>query len=328
MSTLARIALGAAALLLIHLPGEPAFAQQAWVGEPGSLSLNLDYAYSRSDFVIENGDELARDEERNLPYDPTFTQSAVFSVEYTPLEKLGLVATVPVIATRYDFPGLDNSNGQLYTDLEPHGRYDDGSYHTVLQDFRLDVRYAVLNDLIGISPHLSVSIPMMDYETVGYGAAGRGLKQLIFGAAAAKYFAEGVPGLYLHGHYEFRLVEGYETDFAETAEYGQNRSVLDAFIGYFILENLDINLLGAMQIAHGGFEFEDWDDVFPGNVEEAPVVLFHDALLAESFTQLGGSLTFRPIEGLRVGASVRFFVSGQNTRNADYYGLSLGYDLL
>ncbi|ACY17087.1 hypothetical protein [Haliangium ochraceum] len=330
MSILARSILGASALLLLQLPALDAAAQQAWVPEPGSLSINLDYAYSRSDFVVENGEELSRNdypEGTPVPIDPTFSHGVVLSAEYAPIERLGIVANVPVMTTRYDYPGADQAAGE-YTDLPPHGANDDGDYHTALQDFRLDVRYAVSNDLLGFSPHIGVSIPMSDYETVGYGAIGRGLKQLILGAAVGKFFVSGVPGLYLHGHYEFHLVESYETEFAQTAEYGQNRSLMDAFVGYYILDNLDVNLLGVMQLAHGGFEFEEWDGDFDGEAANLPTILFHDALLAESFFQAGAGITYRPIEGMRVGLSMRWFVWGKNTRNADYYGVSVGYDIL
>lgn len=228
MSMPSRIVLGSLSLLLVSGVVQTASAQQAWVGEPGSLSVSLDYSYSRSDEVFGESDEEI------VFRDPIFSHTAALGVEYTPIEKLGLVATIPVVASRYDYlaePG----------NLAPHGRYDDGDLHPAVQDFRLDVRYMVLDDVVTISPHLSVSIPMSNYETVGYASAGRGLKMLIFGAALGKYFTAGVPDLYIHGRYEFRLTERYETVFPETAEYPQNKSFMDMLLGYYVLDTLEIN---------------------------------------------------------------------------------------
>jgi hypothetical protein len=308
MSMPSRIVFGSLSLLLASVTAQTAVAQQAWVGEPGSLSLALDYAYSRSNKVL-------GDEEPDFT-DPIFSHTAALGVEYTPIEKLALTATIPVVASRYDYtPGT--------TDTPPHGRYDDGNTHSALQDFRLDVRYMVLDSVVTFSPHLSVSIPMSNYETVGYAAAGRGLKMLIFGAALGKYFTSGVPNLYLHARYEFRLTERYETAFPETAEFPQNKSFMDALIGYYILENLEINVAANLQLAHGGFEFADF-------TMDTPLVVnrFHDPLLAERFLHLGGGLSYQPTEKLRVSVFGRRFMWGENTRNSNVYGLGVSWDAM
>jgi hypothetical protein len=303
-----RIVLGSLTLSLAIVAPQAASAQQAWVGEPSSLSVALDYSYSRSD-------EILAGEEEPTFLDPIFSHTAALGVEYTPIEKLGLMATLPVVASSYDYqrePG----------NLAPHGRYDDGDTHAAVQDFRLDVRYMVLDDVVTLSPHVSVSIPMSNYETVGYAAAGRGLKMLIFGAALGKYFTSGVPDLYIHGRYEFRLTESYETAFPETAEYAQNKSFMDMLLGYYVLDKLEINAAASLQLAHGGFEFDNYDDE-PEVAQE-----FHDALLAESFLHVGGGISYQALETLRVSAFVRFFMWGENTRNSDVYGLGVSWDAM
>jgi hypothetical protein len=309
MSTPSRIVFSSLSLLLASVTTQTAIAQQAWVGEPGSLSLSLDYSYSRSDKVLaEAGEDVA-------DIDPIFSHIAALGIEYTPIDKLALIATIPVVASSYDYdPGQ--------TSLPPHGRYDDGDTHVAPQDFRLDLRYMVLDDVVTLSPHLSVSIPMSNYETVGYASAGRGLKMLVFGAALGKYFTSGVPDLYIHGRYEFRWVEGYETAFPETSEYSQNRSFMDVLLGYYILDELEVNVAANLQHAHGGFEFANFDD-------EPPVAqYFHDALLAEGFLHVGGGVSYQAMEKLRVSAFVRFFIRGENTRNSDIYGLGLSWDAM
>lgn len=309
MSMPSRIVFVSLSLLLASVTVSPARAQQAWVGEPGGLSLSLDYSYSRSDKVL-IGEEI--DDFIN----PIFTQTAALGIEYTPLEKLALLATVPVMASRYEYD-------RTKTITAPHGPYDDGNWHTVLQDFRLDARYMVLDDVVTIAPHVSVSLPMSDYATTGYAGAGRGLKMLIFGLALGKYFTSGVPNLYLHGRYEFRLTERYEVEgYPDTADYPQNKSFAEVLLGYFILDALEVNLAGSLQIPHGGLDFTTFAD------EPEAGRLYHDALLAEGFMHLGGGVSYQALEKLRISAFVRFFIQGENTRNLDIYGLGLSWDAM
>lgn len=94
MSVPSRIVFGSLSLLLASVATQNASAQQAWVGEPSSLSVSLDYSYSRSNEI------LGAEEE---PYNPSiFSQTAALGIEYTPIEKLGLTATVPVVCPRLD----------------------------------------------------------------------------------------------------------------------------------------------------------------------------------------------------------------------------------
>jgi hypothetical protein len=314
MSLSSRIALGSVSLLIASLNVQTAMAQEAWVGEANSLSASLDYSYSRSNAIVEDSDADLNE------IDPIFGHTASLAVEYTPIERLGLTATLPMVSTRVGDPRVDQAPPR-----GPHGRYDDGKYHTTLQDFRLDARYMLVDGVVAFSPHISVSIPVADYETVGFASAGRGLKMLIFGGAVGKFFTSGVPNLYLHGRYEFRWTEGYETSFPVTETYGQNKSFMEAVVGYYILDNLEANLAGSMQLAHGGFNFHDWEN---GNLEQAPEQYFHDALLAEEFMHVGGGVSYSPVEWLRVSAFVRFWMWGQNTRNLDIYGLGLSWEAM
>jgi hypothetical protein len=145
---------------------------------------------------------------------------------------------------------------------------------------------------------------------------------LIFGLAMGKYFTSGVPNLYLHGRYEFRWTERYETLYPETAEYPQNKSFAEALVGYFILDKLEVNLGASMQIAHGGLEFVNF------GMEPEAGQLFHDSLLAEGFMHLGGGVSYQALDKLRVSAFVRFYVQGNNTRNSDIYGLGVSWDAM
>ncbi|GAB4527895.1 MAG: hypothetical protein Tsb0020_45220 [Haliangiales bacterium] len=301
--------------MIIALTGLPAqrAAAQAWVGDGDNLSVSLDYSYAPSDTVYESWEnrDIIRTGE-----DPIVNHSLVFGAEYNPIKRLALQVGVPLIATRYDAP-----EGSTFP---RHGRYDDGDYHLVLQDLRVDARYMVLgNEIVAIAPHIALSVPLTDYETQGFANGGRGLKQLIFGLSVGKYFTSGVPDLYLHGRYEFRWTEGYETAFPETAEYGQNKSGMQFLIGYFVLNRLEINLAADLQLAHGGFVFEDYVENEPD-----PGTYFHDALLAEQFFLFGGGASYQVTDRLRLSAFARVWLWGEQTRNASAYGLGASWDVM
>lgn len=288
---------------------ERAAHAQAWVGfEGNSLTLGTDYTYAPSDRIIES-DGISLDADVS-------NHSTALSAEYTVIPKLAFSVTVPVLTTHYSPPedGVDPFGA--------HGRYDDGDYHTVLQDLRLIGRYMVLFEPLAVTPHLGFSIPMTNYETVGYAGAGRGLNQLHLGINVGKFFTSGVPNLYVHGSYEFSLVERYETPFPETAEYGQNKSDVKGLIGYFVTDNIEVNLGMDWRIPHGGINFLDFADL-PQVVRD-----HHDGLLRESFLIAGLGTSYQVTERLRVFAVTRFWVRGENTRDINVFGAGVTYDVL
>ncbi len=318
MSPLSRLLCSASLLLVLLMLGPRSAAAQAWVSYKQSLSAAVDYSYAPSDRIID--DFSTRDEVLNR--DPISNHSIVLSAEYVPIDNLGLSVSIPFVITHYDLDGGGDRQGFL---ARPHGRYDDGDYHGVLQDFKFQARYMVLEEPLAISPHIGVSIPMTDYETQGFASAGRGLMQLHLGASLGKFFTSGVPGLYLHGSYEFRLVERYETGFSQTEDFSQNRSDIKMQVGYYILDNLEAHLAGDLQLAHGGFQFRDW---MTGSNEQLPTQFFHDALIAEEFFHLGGGLSYGITESVSVNAFVRIWLWGQNTRDAHAFGAGASWDIM
>ncbi len=282
---------------------------QAWVGFPGSLSTSFDYTWNFSDKFIE---EFAH---RADEPDGETTRSHVFVLggEYVPIRNLGISARIPIVAPRY-------TGRQLV--FPAHGRYDDGSRHYVLQDFGLTTRYQVLADPIAITPHIGVSIPMTDYETMGWAAAGRGLKRVELGASVGKFFTSGVPGLYLHGRYGFRLSERYRTEWEETADFNQNSTLVNFMAGYFLLDDLNIHVAADLELSHGGFEVSQWNDYTRGEQ------LYHDPLLAEDYLLLGMGASYNIRHDLRVNAMFRIWSWGNNTRNASLLGVGVGWDIL
>jgi hypothetical protein len=281
---------------------------QAWVGDKGGLELSLDYNLGISDKVIQDkGDDL-KDA-------GTTTHQFTLGAEYVPVDRLAVNVAVPVVLLQY------TGNKTAY--VHPGGgSYDDGSTHTTLTDLRVGARYQVLEDPIALSPHLAVSIPLADYETVGNTVAGRHLKALHLGLGIGRVFLEAA---YVHVLYEFSLVEKYDRTPA-TEKIGQNRSDFAATIGYKLLDQrLDVHLDGNGRVTHGGVNFSELDF---SATPLGDLTMFHDPLLAENIFLVGGGVGYQLTNELGVSLSGRLFVSGANTQNASVLALGVTWSPL
>jgi hypothetical protein len=300
MIAFARYTLIILAITCAELPD--AFGQ-AWVGNERSLSAALNYEFSRSNSIVEASDI-------KIGGEVIVSHAIVIGAEFVPIEKLAVSAQLPLLMTKYQ------GNGMLFP---RHGRYDDGDLHATLQDFRLATRYQLLAEPLALAPHVAVTIPTSDYETLGYANAGRGLKQLHFGLALGRFIGE---RLYAHLSYEFTWSERYDAT-PNTETVGQNRSDLAVTVGYLLLDGkLEINLAGNYRLPHGGIDFVDFN-TFPMDLQDN-----HDPLLKEKLLLLGGGIAYNITEKIQATLTGRVFVTGENTRNANSIGVGVSWDVM
>jgi hypothetical protein len=207
----------------------------------------------------------------------------------------------------------------------PHpggGSYDDGDMHTTLTDLRVGARYQVLEEPVALSPHLAVSIPLADYETVGNTVAGRHLKALHMGLGIGRVFAGSA---YVHLLYEFSLVEKYDAT-AATKKYGQNRSDLGFTLGYKLMQQrLDVHIDANARLTHGGVNFSELNFL---TMTPADEVQYHDAILKEDITLVGAGVGYQIKNSLGVSLAGRYFVQGKNTQNASVLALGVTWSPL
>src|SRR3954470_19556281 len=215
----------ASACIALVAAGRHAHAQ-AWVDDKGTLQFNLGYNLGISDKVVV-------DKGSDFPDAGSTTHELTLAAEYVPVQHLAVDVALPLVMI--EFTGQKNA-----ASAHPGGgRYDDGSLHTTLTDLRAGARYQLLDDPLALAPHVAVSIPVANYETVGNAVAGRHLKALHLGLSAGRVFLESA---YVHAIYEFSLVEKYDRTM-ETAQFGQNRSDFTATVGYRLLDQrLDLHL--------------------------------------------------------------------------------------
>jgi hypothetical protein len=249
-----------------------------------------------------------------MDFDPAGTTShqLTLGAEYVPIDKLAVDLSLPLLFIKYTGdPGFLHPGG---------GSYDDGDTHTTLTDLRASARYQVLAEPVALSPHLGVSIPVADYETVGNAVAGRHLKALHLGLGVGTIFLDTA---YAHALYEFSLVEKYDRT-AVTEQYGQNRSDFGITLGYKLLEQrLDLHVDANGRITHGGVDFSEVNFASGDDV-----ALYHDPILKESIYLVGAGASYQLTNSLGVSLAAGFFVAGANTQNANVFALGLTWSPL
>lgn len=277
---------------------------QAFVGIPNSFSVDLSYTHGRAGELIET-------EGRSIDNVRVNTHAFSFSGTYvTPLEGLAVDAELPVVGGRVAGAPIPH---------EPEeGEWDDGDTHFALTDLRAGLRYQALDDPLAASIALSGTLPVTDYPTNGWVTPGDGLRALHGSVALARFFYPWVPEAYVHGSYEFSLVERVDVD-EDTRDFGRNRSYLNFQAGYFVLDELNVHLAVAYQRTHGGMDFVDWDEM-PDSVLE-----HHDQLLRQNSLHLGGGANYSITPSFSVGGAARFFAHGSNTLDSHLFLLSASY---
>ncbi len=286
----------ASACIAVVAAGRDARAQ-AWVDAQGTLEFNLGYNLGISDKVIV-------DKGSDIPDAGVMTHEITLAAEYVPLQHLAVDVGLPLALIEY-------TGSKTAPYVHPGGgRYDDGNIHATLTDLRAGARYQLLEDPLALSPHIAVSIPVANYETVGNAVAGRHLKALHLGLAAGRVFGEST---YVHALYEFSIVEKYDRT-VETAQFGQNRSDFTFTVGHKLLDQrLDLHVDVNGRVTHGGMNFSQFNQL-PMNDQ-----LYHDPILAETIVLVGGGVGYQLTNDLGINAGARLFVTGANTQNANVY---------
>ena len=281
---------------------------QAWTPEPGALTASAAYTHSKADSIALSGDSLP---------DGATSHLLDLAVEYgTPLEGLTVDVSLPIVGAK-----INDDN------IAPHfpvpGEWDDGEFHAAPSDIRAGLRYQVLSDPVAIAIHAAGSVPTWQYPVKGFTAPGRGLRALHAGVSVGYATATLLPQLlYVHASYEFTVRESFETFDPETSDFSQKQSKVAMQVGYYVLDELAINLASDIVRSHGGVNFADFGSYTETTRE------FHDGLLNEDLLLLGGGVTYTLTERVDVGAAVRIFTSGLNTREANLFNVSLGVKLL
>jgi hypothetical protein len=266
---------------------------QAWVAPKGEGSVTIAAQVMKVENHLSGTTEVAVGEIDTV----AFIVDSTFSVT----DKLSVDLAVPYITSRYVGPVP-----------HPGSNRDNGNYHGTLADLRFAVRYNLTRRGVVFTPYVGTTMPSTDYVFLAHSAPGPRLKELQFGAYAAKLFDAGIPNVFLSGRYSFGITE-------KVLEFRPNRSTADLEVGYFLSPRLRAFAMASGQFAHDGIDFP------LGGTPALPSAYrpVHDQIQKVHFVKVGAGAAFGVTDGFDVFGSFARQVTGRNGHALDY-GITIG----
>jgi hypothetical protein len=276
---------------------------QPWVGDPHELTLQATTELQFASEVYE--DDFAQ---------PAASQSwrDRIGVSYVPIEKLELHADLTWQMDRY--------TGNLAIG---HGDYDDGDWHGHLTDLTASAMYTAYDGALAISPALVTKIPVGDYDSRGYAAAGTGLNEVGAGLRLGK--AGLLDGkLLFWGGYTFTFVQKDTRGGPDTSQFRTNYSLVDGYGGYFINDKLVVAGGLEYRLTHDGFDISDGAMLD----EDDPLFEWHDAVLKRQYLAINLRGAYWLTDRLSAAVAFGIIPTGVNVSNAKSIALQLSWTAL
>jgi hypothetical protein len=246
-------------MILHHWSATPARAQAS---VPDRREGTLTLTYQNYD-VVGHFDAQGNDNENGS----TRSQALVAEFDYGVFDSVGLLVSIPFIASKYTGP----PSYFVGPFLTYPGPLDDGTYHAAVQDLRIEVRRQWWAGPVPVTPFVGGSFPTHDYETVGEAVPGRHRWDLQVGASTGVDLDRILPGSYVHVRYAYGRMQEVNT-------FPFTRSNIDLEVGVAPTSRILLRGLANWQIKHTG----------PSIAELAPDWVNHDRFIAPSYVNLGG----------------------------------------
>lgn len=262
---------------------------QAWLPSKGEATLSLIY----SDSFVDRHDLSGVSD----PNSDIYTRSMMADVTFGVRDNLAISVSIPVVHTRFVGAGTP-----------PHPTYlDDGSWHTTITDFRVDVRYTALRRRgLVVTPFATTVTPSHGYEFFAHAAPGRRVNELQVGTYVGTTVDRLLPGMFVQARYAYGVQERF-------VNFSHNRSLGAIETGYFATP--DIRVFGMIngQRTHGGV------DITPRSRFEWPAIQWvnHDRITKESLVQAGAGVGWTISDALDVSASYSTALYSRNTHVLD-----------
>jgi hypothetical protein len=201
---------------------------------------------------------------------PTRSQVLVANLDFGVTDAIGLNVTLPVIASKY----VGTPSYIVDGTLTFPGPLDDGTYHTALQDLRIEMRRMFMWGPVFLAPFGSVSIPTHEYETQGEAVPGRHRTELQAGVSASADLSDWIPRTQAHARYAYATLE-------RVNDMPHTRSNVDVDLGFGLTSRVLIHGGVGWQIAHQR----------PTRAQLLADWTHHDRFINSSFVNVGGGGT-------------------------------------
>ena len=197
------------------------------------------------------------------------------SLSYGLTDRVTLDGDIPFVAAKY-------------IGTQPHGRLDDGTFHSTLQDFHVGARMNVAMRPLFITPFLRTTIPSHHYQLEGHTATGRNKFELTPGVYAGRDLGPFLPNAYFEAMLSHTWVQ--RTYIEQTSE-RLNRTNGSIEFGYFLRPSVTVSVFGSGVRTHGGWALPR---VF-NNLNE---IEEHDRFDKTKDVQAGGTIAYTFPNGL------------------------------
>jgi hypothetical protein len=264
---------------------------QAWLPPKGEASLALGYG---NIFVNKHylgtsanpGDNVEND------FGHIRSQSIQIAVSYGVSDRFAISVALPYILTKYY-----GTPGQNFF---PHTiTIDDGQYHGIFQDFRIDVDYQLLRGPVAVAPFVAAVIPSHSYTYFAHAAGGRNLHEYLLGSSFGARLDQLLAGSYVELTYSYAFVER-----VLGVHHDRSNGFLE--LGYFLTPSLSARGIATGVYTHGGLSYQAADLLPPPDI-----FLHHDQIGHESGISVGGGLSYVLTGSTEVYASYLTQVQGR-----------------
>lgn len=264
---------------------------QAWLPPKGEASLALGYG----DIFVNRhylgtsanpGDNVEND------FGHIRSQSFQIALGYGLTDRLAASVALPYILTKYY-----GTPGQNFF---PHTiSIDDGHYHGIFQDFRIDLDYQLLRGPIAVAPFVAAVIPSHSYTYFAHSAGGKGLHEYLLGSSFGARLDQLLAGSYVEVTYSYAFVE-------RVLDIHHDRSNAFLELGYFLTPSLSMRGIATGLYTHGGI-----NGVAADRLPPPEIFLHHDQIGHESGISVGGGLSYVLTGSTEVYASYLTQVQGR-----------------
>ncbi len=264
---------------------------QAWLSPQGDGTVSVLY---QNDIDRLHTFSDGRTKDRGHVY----FDAAVLSTDFSITDRLAVSVGLPFIEGKYvgAFPHL-----LVRGDPTTAVAVDNGSFHGGFQDFRINVRYALTQHALKITPLFQAILPSNDYTSFGHGAIGFNEKEYRVGVSVGRRLNPILPKLYVQGQYAFGMSPVVAANIAPKRSYGELQ------LGYLLNRHFTIQGSSSLIYSHNGIDFDY--NLFPGNLTEEQY-LNHDRIARSSLLDASVSIAYQ------VNRSTNFFVSAGHS----FYG--------
>lgn len=170
-----------------------------------------------------------------------------------------------------------------YIGTQPHGRLDDGTFHSTFQDFHLGARMNLVMRPLFVTPFIRTTIPSHHYQLEGHTAQGRDKVELTPGFYAGRDLGPFLPNAFFEVMASHTWVQ--RTYIEQTSE-RLNRTNGSIEIGYYLTPSVTVSVFGTGVRTHGGWSFPDHVFQNENEIEE------HDRFDKTKDVQTGGSIAY------------------------------------